>query len=183
MRVVTKVNAVFDRVIYYAATFAVVLLAVAWLLVCVSVFLRYFLGGSIPWSSEVTEYILVAIPLLAAAWLLKKEGHIKIDIVVNRLNPRNQAVVNMVTSVLCIILWLVITWYSVEALWISAQKGLGMAEHFLSPPKWAVHAVIPVGSLLLTIQFIRRSSGYLRSWREHHQIEKTRGTRDGNLMM
>ena len=171
MRLTTNVSSIFDRIIDYLAIVAIVLMAFAWLLVCVEVFIRYFLDRSIVWSAELTGYILVHITFLSTTWLLKREGHVNVDIVLNQLNPQNRAFLNMSTSFLCVILCLAITWFTAEALWLSAQQGLHMVEHFLMPPKWAVHAVIPVGSLLLMVQFIRRGNGYLRSWRENRQTK------------
>ena len=54
-------------------------------LVCLDVAARYFTWFAMPWSLDVAEYLLYAITFLAAPWVLRTGGHIKVDLVVERL--------------------------------------------------------------------------------------------------
>ncbi|MFC1980579.1 TRAP transporter small permease [Chloroflexota bacterium] len=170
-KLINKASSFFDRTINYLAIIGIVLLVFVWLLVCFDVFLRYSLGTSIVWSAEITEYSLVHITFLSSAWLLKKDRHIKVDLITSRLNVKNLAILDISTSILCIILWLVISWYSIDALLVAARQNLYMTEAFLMPPKWIVHAVIPLGSLLLVIELIRRVNRSRLSCRKRHGEE------------
>ncbi len=163
MKLSTRLPSIFDRFVDSLVVLAIVLMAFAWLAICYDVFVRFFFNRSIIWLIEVIEYILLSVCFLGAAWLLRREGHITVDVVVNRLNPRAQALLNIVTSILGIITFLIITWYGMEVVWGHFQTGLRL-ETTLGPPKYAVMAVIPLGSFLLIIQLIRRTYGYLRGW-------------------
>jgi TRAP-type C4-dicarboxylate transport system permease small subunit len=90
----------FDRIIDLLASLAGGLILFMMLSICIDVVLRYFLNRPLTWGVEISEYILLWSTLLSVAWVLKIEGHVKIDLVVNRLNPRNQCLVNTITSIL-----------------------------------------------------------------------------------
>ena len=104
------------------------------------------------------------IGFLGATWVLKEEGHIKMDLVVNRLNPRAQAWLNIVTSFIGIIICLIITWYGILVTLHLYQSGQYFAA-YLKPPKYIILSVVPLGCLLLFIQFVRRTYGYIKDLR------------------
>ena len=161
----TKVSNVFDRTISYAAFLAASLLVFTMLSVSAEVVQRYLFNRTIPWLLEVIENLLLFITLLASAWVLKKEGHVKLDLLLNYLSPRNQALLNTLSSIIGAIVFLVVTWYSVETTIKLYQLGYYDVETILQTPKWILLTVIPFGSFLLFIQLLRRSHGFLRRWR------------------
>ena len=134
--------------------------------------IRYFLGQAPLWVFESTEISLLYLTFLAAAWLLEQEGHVKIDLVVNRLKSGVRTLVNIVTSILCSVACLVVAWYSARATWEHYQMGL--TDHtVLALPRAVFLVVIPIGMLLLCIQFARRSHGYVMIWRAlRHERQK-----------
>ncbi len=164
MKVLTKVGVIFDRAIDSLAVLAIVLLVFAWFSVNLEVVMRYFLNRPLIWVVEVTEYILAFTAFLGAAWVLKRDRHTVIDIVVNRLKPRNQALLNMITSIIGAIICLVLTWYGSQITWDHFQRDVLLTKA-LELPKAPFLSVIVLGSFLLFIQFLRRAFKYLRGWR------------------
>ena len=162
---VKKVSAMFERVLSCLAAVAAVLIGVACIIVCVEIVARYLLNRPQVWVFETTEYILLWATFLATAWVLRKEGHVKIDVLVNQLNPKVQALVNIITSIIGAIVCFVIFWYSVQVIWTYFQQGI-IIPKTLQLPKSPILAIITVGSFLLFIQFLRRAYGYLGIWRE-----------------
>ena len=61
------------------------LLVGAVLIVSLEICMRYFFRRPQVWTVEVCEYILFILAFLGAPWLLKKGGHVSVDIVVERL--------------------------------------------------------------------------------------------------
>lgn len=163
VKLLRKVNSVFNYILDSLGLVASVLIVIAMLVVVTDVVMRYFLNRPIDWSTEITEYTLLFIAFLGAAWVLRREGHVRMDLVLNRLEPRTQALLNTVTSIIGAFMWLTITWFSVKATLEFQQLGF----FFFTPlrtPKFIVMSVIPVGSALLFIQFMRRAYGYGRDW-------------------
>ncbi len=164
MRFLKKAGIVFDRFNDILVWLAALLLTFVWISVSVEVFLRYFLNRPMRWTFESTENILVWITFLGAAWLLRSEGHIKIDLVVARLKPRGQFVINIIISILCAIACLVIAWYGVRVVSDQFQRNLHFVT-LLAPLMWPLYTIIPISGFLLFIQFLRRTYRYLADWR------------------
>ena len=156
MKIIGILTNIFNRTIDLTVILAGTLLIFSMLSISMGVASRYLLGRPMGWVVEISEYSLVYITFLIAAWVLKREGHVKVDILVERLKPKPQSVLNIVGSMLAIISCGIIFWYSLRVTWESFQKGY-FSPTILEIPKWPVQAVIPLGSFLLFVQFIRRS--------------------------
>lgn len=130
------------------------------LLVSYAVFMRYLFSNPPGWDIEITEYMMLYLTFLTAAWLLKKQGHISIDLIYERLNPRAKLLLDLIVSALGVIICLVLTWYAGASTWDHIQRHAVVTET-LKFPKAILLGIIPVGFLLLTIGFVRQTSGYL----------------------
>lgn len=163
-RLLAKGVDIFRRISDYAAVAAACLMVLAMLSISMEITQRSLLNRTTPWLLEVNEYILLFMTLLASAWVLRKEGHVRVDFALTQLSPTRQEFINAVTSILGAAICLAIFWYSIQTAVNLFQ--LGYREWtMLSPPKWIILSVIPLGFLLLAIQFMVRSHRYLRSWR------------------
>lgn len=149
----TKVAAIFGRITDIGAFLSCMLVAFMMLVISGEVVLRRILGRPLSWMTDVTEYSLLYIAFLGAAWLLREDGHVRIDLVLNYLKPRARAILNAATSGVGAIICLVITWESSRLTWWAMQTGLHVLKA-IEIPKWIPLAIIPVGSFLLSIQFL-----------------------------
>jgi len=160
MKLATKVTAIFERTLDLLGAFAGVLVAFLMIGVCVDVCMRYFLNRPLFWMIEVTQYALVFILFLGAAWLLRKEGHVVMDILISRLGQKSQNLANVITSTLGAIVCFIITWYAARVSWDYFQIDY-VYSATLEIPAFLLQAVVPLGAFLLSIQFLRRAYGYL----------------------
>ncbi len=115
------------------------------------------------WVIETTEYSLLFITFLATAWLLRGEYHVRMDILTNALNRRAQAFLGIISSVLGIVVSLVLVVFGSMVTWDYFQRGVFRPTPLLTPAA-PLYAIIPLGSFLLLLQFVRRTYGYLKSW-------------------
>jgi C4-dicarboxylate transporter DctQ subunit len=164
MKLVDKGRSLLDWVMRFLFFWACLILIFMVLGVNTDVGMRYFLGHHIEWMFEVTEYSLVFLTFLGMAWVLRQEGHVKMDLLLNRLNPTAQALVNTITSIICAIVCLLLTWYGAVVTRDCFQLNYRAAT-LIGPPLWPMLGIIPVGSFLLAIQFLRRSYGFMGDWR------------------
>jgi TRAP-type C4-dicarboxylate transport system permease small subunit len=164
MKLLRKASTIFDGSIDISASFAAVLMAFIMLSVCSEVVMRYFFESPMLWVIEVTEYSLLWLTFLAATWVLRKEGHVVMDLLINRLNPGTRTMVNIITSVAGAAICLVITWYGAKVTVDLFQRG-HFFQSILFPPSYILFLIIPIGSLMLIVQFLRRAYGYLIDWR------------------
>jgi C4-dicarboxylate transporter DctQ subunit len=171
MKLVTKANAVFDRVLDSTNILASILLVFIMLSVCIEVVSRYFFGSPTVWVVEISEMSLLYLTFLAAAFVLKRQAHVKIDLLLNRLNPRIQAMLGIVISIIGAICFLFIVWYGAQVTWDNFLRGTYRST-VLEVPNAAVLFIIPLGSLLLVIQFLRDACGHITSWRKLESKEQ-----------
>lgn len=155
---------IFDHILNALAFLSCIFIAVAWLAITLNVLLRYFMDSPLPWAIELSEYMMVGLLFLGTAWVLKEEGHVKMDIVINRLNPRTRALLNVITSCVSAIACVVIVWYGALVTMEYFQAGYHYYTE-LSPPKYPIYLVVTMGSFFLFIQFLRMTNGYVKSWR------------------
>ena len=154
----------FDRIIGVLAFLAGAIIVLMMIAITLGVIFRFTPLGSIVWIIEITDYCLLWITFLGAAWVLKVDGHVKMDMLLNRLKPRNQNLVNVITSSVGAIACLILAFFSLKVTWQHFQTH-NLFTRYLDVPSYPILAIIPIGSLLLFIQFVRRTYGYVRAWK------------------
>jgi TRAP-type mannitol/chloroaromatic compound transport system permease small subunit len=134
--------------------------AVAWLgllavLVCTgNATARYALNiGSNAWL-ELQWYLNAAVFLLVAAYALKRNEHVRIDVIAGKLSPRAQAWIDIVGGAFFLLpTVIIIAWYS----WPSLVSSWRINEYSSDPGgliRWPVRLLIPVAFTLLGLQGI-----------------------------
>ncbi len=118
-----KLAAIFDHTINAMAFLAGLLIVFATLSIGVAIASRYFLGRPIGWVVEVSAYILLYVTFLVAPWVLREEGHITIDLAIDRLNPKAKSLINFITSSIGAIVFFVLTWYGAKVTWSMFEAG------------------------------------------------------------
>lgn len=164
MRPLQKAGAVFDLIIDSLAGMAGVLVIAMMFIMSYESIMRYFFHAALGWAVEVSEYIIFLITFLGAAWLLKMGRHVRVDVVVNLLGTKSQALLNIATSVLGAIICLVIAWFGAASTLDHFQRGVPVVKT-LAFPKFTLLLFISLGSFMLSIQFLRQTYGHVRSWK------------------
>ncbi len=162
MKLSTTVINIFDSIIRVLASGAGVILVFIALAISVNVIRRYLGWGSAIWLLEVTEFSLLWMTLLAAAWVLKQEGHVKMDVLIDRLKLKHRALLNTITSIISAIVCLLIAIYSLSVTVESLQAGYWI-DTAMMPPQFPIFIIIPLGFFLLFFQFLRRAMGFRRA--------------------
>jgi C4-dicarboxylate transporter DctQ subunit len=160
-----KVGTIFDRFLDGLAFLAGILLVLASFGVFAMILSRYFLNRPMGWMIELAEYVLLYMSFLLAAWVLKKEAHVRMDVLVESLNPRIRLVCNVFSSILGAMVCMVLVWFGTKVTWHLYQSGT-LTTTYLEIPKFPLSIVIPFGSLLFMIQFIRRAYGFIKTGSE-----------------
>ena len=133
---------------------AVVLGAMA-LAVTFDVVARNLGWGNTGWVVELTEYSLPVATLLVAPWLLHRNEHVRLDVVLTLIPKRIAILLERSADVLGILICAVFVWFSVILIFDSARLG-SMVVKTLSIPEWWQYALIPVSFSLLAVEFARR---------------------------
>jgi C4-dicarboxylate transporter DctQ subunit len=156
---------ILDRLMEGFAWLAGLLMMFSLITVCIDVVMRYFFNRPTGWVLQFSEYILLYIPFLAAAFVLREDSHIRIDIVLNRLACDTQSLINAVTSLLACLVLAILTYYGTYITIDFYLRNVPTLK-YLKIPEFLVIMVIPIGCFLFAIQFMRKAYGHYTVFRK-----------------
>lgn len=159
-----KAGSLFDWLMSFLMVLGALILAFLLVAVCWDVFARALFGRPLTWVLEFTEYGLLYITFLCAAWVLKNDAHVVTDLVLVALSPQKRALLNFATSILGAIVCLLLAWFGWEVSWAKLKSGAYQPTE-MEPPDFPLFVIISIGSLLLFIQFMRRAYVNYGRWR------------------
>jgi TRAP-type transport system small permease protein len=146
---------VYRLVIQAMAWVAAVVLGLMALAVTLDVVARNLDWGNTGWVMELSEYSLPVATLLVAPWLLHRNEHVRLDVLLVSL-PRGLTLwLERVADLLGILICAVFVWYGSKLIFDSARLG-SMVVKTLSIPEWWQYALVPVCFFLLAVEFARR---------------------------
>lgn len=145
-----------DRVTFALAVLAVAILVALVCGVTFEVVMRYAFGRPTRWVIEFSEYALVYLAFLGGAWVLREEGHVKVELLIETLSERNRRRFHVVTSWIGAAVCALFCWVSIDYVAGIYESGEVLFRS-VQVKKWAVMAVIPLGLALIALQFVRRA--------------------------
>jgi TRAP-type mannitol/chloroaromatic compound transport system permease small subunit len=123
------------------------------LLIGWEVFSRYILSNPHPWVMDAANMLYGVLFMMAGAYTLSKNGHVRGDVLYGFFKPRTQAFFDLV---LYLAFFLAGTVALVYAGWDFFTTSLAQNEHSSiaadGPPIYPFKAIIPIAGLLLLLQ-------------------------------
>jgi len=153
--VMTLVARCYGRLLDALMLVAQALLLAMTVMIGADVLLRNVGGGGLPWSNEVSEYILYLVTLLSAPWLLRRGQHIRVDILLRALPKRLAYGFEWLADLggfACALYFVVYGWRVAQASYAAGAITLKT----LVLPEWWMLAVLPLAFLLVAIEFLFR---------------------------
>jgi TRAP-type C4-dicarboxylate transport system permease small subunit len=150
--------AFFDKLLNVMAVIAGVILVFICGAVCYTIGMRYLFNKTTIWIMQTTEYALCWIVFLATTWLLRDGGHITTDIIYSHLNKKTRRWLDIIMFVISGIGCCIMFYYGMQHTYESITRNITDVRA-VTIPKWTVFCIVPFGSLLLTIQFLRMAWG------------------------
>lgn len=133
--------------------FAAALIAVAVVIVCQMVFIRYVLNENTIWQTDFVTYSLVAATFVGSPFVLLTRGHVNVDVLPQYLGKRARfglaLAATLMAMAFCIVMLVLASNY-----WLEAWN-----QHWLSNTMWRVrlwipYASLPLGMAILTLQYV-----------------------------
>ena len=144
----------FDRVIDWMALLAGVILLFITAAVCYTIGMRYLFTKTTIWLMQTTEYALLWIVFLGTTWLLREKGHITTDVIYTHLNEATKRILDCIMFIIGGIACTFMIYFGIDYTRECIIKGITDVRG-VTIPKWTIFIIIPIGSILLTIQFFR----------------------------
>ena len=137
-----------------AATAGVLLGSMA-LAVAFDVVSRNIGFGAFPWIADASEYSLPLATFLAAPWLLAKNEHVRLDVLLHVLPGRAARMLDAASNSIGLAVCAVLVAYGLRTIANSASQGAMVIKSMVFP-EWWLYVPVPLCFALLGIEFARR---------------------------
>jgi TRAP-type C4-dicarboxylate transport system permease small subunit len=135
---------------------AALLLIAVMVATTIKVIFRYGLGVSLIGVDQISGTLLLYIAFLGAAWVLRRDEHVTIDLLLGHVGPRIRRFLMVASSLIGAVVCLVLVVFGTMEVVTSLQRGIRIPAE-IEMPRAVNLVVIPVGFLCLGLQFLRRA--------------------------
>ena len=147
---------VFDWIIDAGGVVAAVLLVAIMLATTIKVIFRYGLREGLIGVDQISGTMLLYIAMLGAAWVLRRNEHVTIDLLLSHVGPRTRWLLTVVSALAGVAVCLIVTVFGTLEVIDSIRTGVRIPAE-IEMPRAVNLIVIPIGFLLLALQFLRQA--------------------------
>lgn len=123
------------------------------MLLTVADVIGYLFKAPIRGTPELSEFMMVIVVFLALAWCAITRQHVKVDLIVSRLPPMAQVILDSITLLLTLGIFVVITWQSLlESMVVYDTTSLLRIPH--TPFYWIMTTGLAVFCLAILVVLI-----------------------------
>lgn len=130
-----------------------ILLVAAGIILVYEVLVRYIFRFPTIWEIESSIYLIMFVTLVGAGYGLKHDAHINIELVIKFLPPKVRHRLLIAGSILSLIFVVVVAWRGLVMWWEAYHLGWRSGTLW-NPPLAIPYAFIPIGMILLALQYI-----------------------------
>jgi TRAP-type C4-dicarboxylate transport system permease small subunit len=129
------------------------LVALAVVIVCQMVFVRYVLNQSTIWQTDFVTYCIIGATFIGSPYVLLTHGHVNVNVLPLHLRPRPRyalALFASLTSVAFCLVMAVLTFL----FWKEAWDNRWVSDTMWRARLWIPYSSMPIGLGLLTLQYV-----------------------------
>lgn len=123
-----------------------------------SVFMRYIVGTSQSWATEIYTMLLVWAIFIGFSSALKEDKHIAIDVVYDRFGPKMQQFSQVVTLLIGAAFSIFIIWTGMDMVMTAYSQDIKTID--VGFPIWINYLIMPIAGTLLFIRFCEKAYRY-----------------------
>jgi len=144
--IIDSVNEKLGSVISYS-------LIVVMLIQVMEVILRSIFNNPTIWAWDVNVLIFATSGMLAGAYALLHDTHVRLDILYRNWSPRGKAIADLITFPVVLLTFAVLIWQGGDMAWTSFKTGERVYSYF-APILWPARFCLPIAAFLLALQAI-----------------------------
>ncbi|MDN7244987.1 TRAP transporter small permease [Planococcus shenhongbingii] len=123
-----------------------------------SVFMRYVLGNSQSWATEIYTMLLVWAIFIGFSTALKENKHIAIDLLYDKSGPKFRRFSQTVTLLVGLFFSIFIFWTGMDMVMVAYDQQIKTID--LGFPIWINYLIMPLAGFLLFIRFCEKAYRY-----------------------
>lgn len=148
--------AVYALIMNSCGALAAVTFGLISLLIGADVIFRNLNINIIPASVEISEYMLMIATFIAAPWVLYRNEHIRVDVLLNAIPKSVTFLLELVSNLIGFLVTAILTWQSIIVLTDYYSQGSVVFKELIFPEWWLTLPLL-IGSVLLSLEFVRRT--------------------------
>jgi TRAP-type mannitol/chloroaromatic compound transport system permease small subunit len=117
------------------------------------VIMRYILRQSQDWVPETSQFLFGSLFVLGGGYVLLNGGHVRLDLLYDRLSPRLKAMFDVATFIFLLLFCGVLFWKGALMGWDSLRI-MERSQSSWGPILFPIKFIIPIGTGLLILQGI-----------------------------
>lgn len=125
-----------------------------------SVFMRYIVGESQSWATEIFTMMFVWAIFIGFSTALRDDAHVAIDILYDRAGPGMKKVCEVVTLVVGTAFSIFFIWTGTDM--VLTAYGQGIKTIDVGFPIWINYLIMPIAGVLLLIRFVEKAYKYFK---------------------
>lgn len=129
-----------------------VMLAAMSVVVFLQVIFRFIIKASLPWSEELSRYLLVYITYFGCAYGIKSGAHLGVEAFVLILPKKLQRFLNILVQLGGMVVCLLILKFGADI--VASQMQSGQLSPAMRLPMWTIYSAIPIGMAFCVIRYI-----------------------------
>jgi C4-dicarboxylate transporter DctQ subunit len=166
---------IITRISLVAEVAAELALAGLLLLVFHEVIVRYVFNSPTLYSVELSEYLLIFVAFMSIGWALKEDHHVQVRFVIDLFPDKVKWVIDICTSILVMVFCAILVWKG-SRIALTAYSGSYHSSSLLNFPLWIPYSIIPLGTLVMCLQYIVRVGDRLSALIGEHPEKEQEAT-------
>lgn len=150
-----------ERVSMALMAFAALMIAFITLAITYGVIGRKVFAVAPVWVNDVTSYGLLAITFAGGAYVALNNGHVRVDLVRDRLSSAGKQGTQILSDLVCFLACGVLSVTAGIVAWDNFHQGTRIVRT-VEMPKWIVIAVVASGTAIVALVYARRVLAGLR---------------------
>lgn len=148
----------YDTFVFGLAAMAGVAVTLIFLLIVVDVSVRTFNISPPSFTLAFVEYLLLYFAMFSAPYLVRKNGHVSIDLLKQLISGRTAAAIDKAVAFVCLCAALTFTAVSVDLFLEAIQEGYSDVRG-VDIPMWAKYLPLFIGFFLIAVEFALKLIG------------------------
>ena len=141
------------RVSQVCGVFAALLIALAVLVVCEMVFVRYVLNHNTIWQTDFVTWSLVAATFIGSPYVLMTRGHVNVDVLPLHLGQRKRWWLALFSIVMSLTFCTVLAVLAAR-FWLEAWENRWVSDTMWRARLWIPYGAMPIGLAILSLQYV-----------------------------
>ena len=126
-----------------------------------SVFMRYIVGESQSWATEIYTMMLVWAIFIGFSTALRDDKHVAIDILYDRVGSTMKKVCEIVILFFGIAFSVFFIWTGMDMVLTAYEQGIRTID--VGVPIWINYLIMPIAGVLLLIRFLEKAYKFFKN--------------------